>query len=346
MIKNNLTSIFIIALSLGLSFTSCSDDDGNNNNGNDNEVTLYASNNSNGNITVYDFEESQTAQTRSLITISTAADGVYYDSSSESVFQASRSGNNLEGFVDIDDLETGSLLDVSFESMSDMDSPREVAVNGDLFVVADNADVDGNDMTPDGRFFVYSFSGGNFTLRNVITVNFAVWGITFNGDDLYAVVDKTNELALFTNFLSNTTDATISASKRIAIEGIVRTHGLTYDTASDTMIMTDIGDAGNAQDDGGFHIIEGFTSKFNAVTDGGTMAVAGNQVRVSGAATLLGNPVDVAYDSENEVVYIAEAGNGGGRILGFSNFDLSAGGNISPTFNSTLASASSVYLDK
>ena len=344
MINKKINSIFALLLALAISVTSCSDDD-DNNNGSDNyeSVSVYASNNSNGNISVYDFESGVNTQSRILITSSTAADGIFYDDDSESVYQVSRSNNSIEGFTNIDDLVNGSVLNTDFTGTNDMSSPREMAVRGNVFVVADNADVDDDVTTADGRLYIYTYSGGAFSLRNVITTDFKLWGITFNDNDLYAVVDATNELAVFNDFLSNTTDTTISASKRIAIEGIVRTHGITYDNDTDTLIMTDIGDASNGQDDGGFHIIENFTNKFNAVGNGETMAVAGNQVRISGAATLLGNPVDVAYDSENEIVYIAEAGNAGGRILGFSN--VLAGGNIAPTFNSMLASASSVYLE-
>lgn len=335
-------SKLIATLIIMVSFlaTSCSDDDSNNN-GDDGTISLFASNNSDGNITVYDVTSSQSITSKTLITTSTAADGVYYNSSTESVFQASRSGNNLEGFMDVDDLVSGSVINVGVTGTSDMMSPREVAVNGNLFVVADNADVDGDTNTPDGRLYVYTMSNGSFSLRNVITTNFKLWGITFNGNDLYAVVDATNELAIFTNFLSNTSTTTLSASKRIVIEGIVRTHGITYDAGSDFLVMTDIAEALNGQDDGGFHVIENFTNKLNATSNGGTLALS-SQTRVAGSSTLLGNPVDVAYDADSQTVYIAEAGNGGGRILAFNN--IGAGGNLTPFFNSALASASSVYL--
>lgn len=345
MIKKNLTSAICLMLSAGLCLTSCSDDDDNGGNIVDESVSLYASNNLDGNISVYDFEAGENVSSKTLITTSTAADGIYFDDDTNSAFQASRSGNNLEGFANVDVLQSGTDLLADFIGTSDMESPREVAVKGNTFVVADNADVDGNDSTLDGRLFVYNLASGTFTLQNVITTDFKLWGITFKGNDLYAVVDTTNQLAVFTNFLSTSTDATLSASKTISIEGIERTHGITYDSDSDTMIMTDIGDADNGQDDGGFHIITNFTNKFNSVADGDMLAVAGNQVRVSGASTLLGNPVDVAYDSDNDVIYIAEAGNGGGRILAFSDFDFSTGGDITPTFNSALTSASAVYLD-
>ena len=337
--KLNLTLTMVMALSLFV--TSCSDDDSNDGGMNNTSVELFASNNSNGNITVYDFSSGMNGSSRTLLTASTAADGVYYNSSSESVFQASRSGNNLEGFMNIDDILDGSSISVGITGTSDMMSPREVAVNGNLFVVADNADVDGDTNTPDGRLYIYNMSGGNFTLRNVITTNFKLWGITFNGNDLYAVVDATNELAVFTNFLSNTSTTTLSASKRIAIEGIVRTHGITYDAGSDVLVMTDIALASNGQDDGGFHVMENFTNKLNSTANGATLAMS-SQIRVAGSATMLGNPVDVAYDADTETVYIAEAGNGGGRILAFNN--IGSGGNLNPSFNSALASASSVYL--
>ncbi|WP_417871828.1 hypothetical protein [Winogradskyella sp.] len=335
-------SKLIATLVIMVSFlaTSCSDDDSNNN-GDDGTISLFASNNSDGNITVYDVTSSQSITSKTLITTSTAADGVYYNSNTESVFQASRSGNNLEGFMNVDDLVSGSVINVGVTGTSDMMSPREVAVNGNLFVVADNADVDGDTNTPDGRLYVYTMSNGSFSLRNVITTNFKLWGITFNGNDLYAVVDATNELAIFTNFLSNTSTTTLSASKRIVIEGIVRTHGITYDAGSDVLVMTDIAEASNGQDDGGFHVIENFTNKLNATSNGGTLALS-SQTRVAGSSTLLGNPVDVAYDADSQTVYIAEAGNGGGRILAFNN--IGAGGNLTPFFNSALASASSVYL--
>ena len=342
--KSNSKLVVAMAMVASTLVVSCND------NGDDNnlimgevKLSLFASNNSNGNITVYDVTSSQDISSKTLVTSSTAADGVYYDSESESVFQASRSGNSLEGFVNINSILGGASISVGVTGSSDMMSPREVAVNGNLYVVADNADVDGDMNTPDGTLYIYEMTNGSFTLRNTVVTDFKLWGITFNGNDLYAVVDATNELAVFSNFLSNTTNASISASKRIAIEGIVRTHGITYDVGSDVLVMTDIAMASNGQDDGGFHIIKDFSNKLNATQNGGMISLA-NQTRVAGSNTMMGNPVDVAYDADSEIVYIAEAGNGGGRILAFNN--IGSGGNISPMFNSDLMAASSVYLAK
>lgn len=332
----------IMTVSL-FAFSCNSDDDTGEENQPTNSTKLFASNNTDGNITYYDVTDASNITTTTLLTTTLAADGIYYDADSDLLIQASRSGFNLEGFSGISALPTSTAITSTIIGTVDMQSPRETAVKGNIVVVADNADVDGNMNTLDGRFFVYESTGTAFTLRNIITTDFKVWGITFIGNDLYAVVDADNELAVFSNFLNNTSNATLSASKRVVVEGIVRTHGLTYNTTSDIMVMTDIGDAANTQNDGAFHVISNFSSKFNGIANGGTLAVS-DQVRVSGAGTLLGNPVDVAYDNSTGTVFIAEAGNGGGRILAFSN--IGSGGNITPVVNNTLSGASSVYLSK
>ncbi len=300
------------------------------------QVQLFASNNSNGNVTVYDMTK---GEVKTLTTTSTAAEGIYYDHDTDEIIQASRSSGQLNAFANISTFLVDAALTASVSSSADLESPRDIAVNDDFIVVADNADADGNADTPDGRLFIYTRSNGEITLQNIVTTDFALWGIEMVEDDLYAVVDKTNELAVFTEFTAtNTTNATVSASKRIAIEGIVRTHGLAYDNG--TMILTDVGDAAS-DSDGAFHIISDFDSKFGAVANGEVMAVANNQIRVSGASTFLGNPVSAEYDADSKMVFIAEAANGGGRVLAFSNTD--AGGDIAPSVNNSLASASSLY---
>lgn len=338
---NLIKSVAVLTV-FSVIFMSCSDDENDDVN-NNSSTYLYASNNSNGHITYYNVSNISQVSSTTLLTTSIMADGIYYDSDSDVVVQASRSSFGLEGFSNASLKTTGASVSAGITGSMDMMSPRELAVKGDFYVVADNADADGDANTADGKLYIYMKSGNSFTLRNVITTDIKLWGITFDGDDLYAVADATNQLAVYTNFLSNTSNATIFTSKRIAIEGLVRTHGITYDSMSDVMILTDIADATNGQDDGGFHIIENFTSKFNNTASGGTLALA-QQTRIAGPATLLGNPVDVAYDDATKMVYIAEAGNGGGRILAFNN--IGSGGNLTPVLNNDLAAASSVYLAK
>ncbi len=306
--------------------------------------TIFTTNNTDGNIRYYSVDNSGniTATGTEVATPSTAADGVYFDGSADELIQASRSDLGIDLIADAGTSIFDGTAEAQVFGTGEMTSPRETAVNSNFIVVADNADVDGDPLTLDGRLFVYARSESGISLRNTITTDFKVWGIIFIGSDLYAVVDADNELAVYTDFLSNTGDATLSASKRVVIEGIVRTHGLTYDNSSNTMIMTDIGDAGNTDDDGGFHIIENFSNKFNDAANGGMITVA-EQTRVSGSNTLLGNPVDVAYDGANDIVYIAEIGNGGGRLLSFSN--AKTGGNLQPTSNIMISKISSVYLN-
>ena len=339
-------NVFKLLSICALTFTtlSCSDDDTQPimEEEDQTSVRLFTSNNSDGNISILDVTNMSNVQSKTLITTSTAADGVYYDASTDAVFQASRSNLNLEGFYNVDMLLNNTTASIDISSTTDMESPREVAVSGDYYVVADNSDVDGDSNTPDGRLFVYQKTSNNFVLRNTITTNFKLWGIVFSGADLYAIVDTTDQLAVFNNFLSNTTDQTLMASKTISIEGIVRTHGIALD--GNTMVLTDIGVASGtatSATDGAFHIISDFSSKFNNTANGGTLALS-EQVRVEGSSTLLGNPVDVAYDATTNTVFIAEAANG--KILAFNN--IGSGGNLSPVIDYNLASASAVYLSK
>ncbi|TVZ50906.1 hypothetical protein [Dokdonia sp. Hel_I_53] len=339
---NTIKKFGIAVMAVG-TFIACESDD------NENEIItadsraeLYASSNSDGNVRMYDVSDIANVNSSMYGTLSTDAEGIYYDSTNDEVTQASRSGLQLNTYAGVFAAVSGVTLNVSATSNAVLVSPRDIAVNGNFYAVSDNSDVDGNQDTPDGRIFIFTKSGNDFTLRNTLTTDFAVWGIEFVGNSLYAVVDKTSDVAVFANFTAtNTTDATITPTKRITIEGITRTHAIAE--TNGTMILTDIGNAG-MDGDGGFHVISDFQSKFDAVANGGTLAVGNNQVRVAGAATFLGNPIGAEYDAQNEIVFIAERANGGGRVLAFSN--IGTGGNIAPTVNNTLSGASSLYLYK
>ncbi|MDN3595504.1 hypothetical protein [Zunongwangia endophytica] len=330
----------IFMLLLGTALVSCSDDDdglGEMPTNTSETAYLYATSH-NGSVTRYDLNSSE------MTTYETSSDdteGIYYDGNDDSFTIVSRSSTSLESYAGIEMLDTGIDLNVDLDISSDseLESPRDIAVNGMFYVVADNADVDGDDSTADGRFFIYTKTSSGFQLRNVVTVDFKVWGIEFVGDDLYAVVDTTNKLAILDDFVAmNTTDAEVSATKTVEIEGIIRTHGLDYDGG--TMVMTDIGDAGS-DDDGAFHVITNFDSKLSATMDGG-MIELNDQMRVGGNNTNLGNPVNVSYDAASDMVFIAELANGGGKVLAFDEAS-TASGNKSPQINNTLSGASAVY---
>ena len=117
-------------------------------------------------------------------------------------------------------------------------------------------------------------------------------------------------------------------------------HGLTYSAKLDVLIVTEIGEAAapmipdptkppfNA--DGGIYIIEGAKAKLTA---GGN--VTASRV-IYGANTMLGNPVDVAFDDRDNksLIYIAEKANK--RI---SVFKLTDTGNIAPTISTTVTTS-------
>tara|TARA_R100000935_G_scaffold8302_7_gene17445 strand:- start:76493 stop:77515 length:1023 start_codon:yes stop_codon:yes gene_type:complete len=334
--------ILTLSAVAALGLSACSDDDDGDITANDLSVNLYASSNTSGNITAYKLEDDGDVEVRTLLTGSTDGEGLYVDSSEDEVTQVSRSNKNIETYDDLDSTDDGDALELEGGSPVELGSPRDIAVSNNIYVVADNMDLDGDDTTAEGKLWVYTRAANTYTLTTVLTTDFAVWGIEFVGNNLYAVVDKTSDVAVFNNFTTDfNVTGPVTPSKRITIEGIVRTHGIGFDDG--TMILTDIGDA-MSDSDGAFHIISNFETKFNGVENGGTLAVAGNQVRVAGSNTFLGNPVNVDYDTEGNTVYIAERANGSGRVLAFVDAD--AGGNITPTINNSLNGASSVYFSE
>lgn len=104
--------------------------------------------------------------------------------------------------------------------------------------------------------------------------------------------------------------------------------------------MTDIEDAADAKTDGGFQVIQDFSSVLSSTDDGGTINLT-NQIRVAGPSTMMGNPIDVAYDHKTKTVFIAEVDNG--KILGFSDV-LNLSGDVAPSIENNLKEASSIYL--
>ncbi|AZQ45187.1 hypothetical protein EJ995_06160 [Nonlabens ponticola] len=343
-----------------IGFTSCDDDD-DLEEGRFDRAELYVTSVANGDVTVYDFEDRDDVDVTTLTNNSDSNEGIIYDASRNELFVASRSNQTLSAYTGIEDLIDGGVSGVSgVESDDDLESPRAIARNGRFIVVADNDgdgdnsddlsdDDDDNDDDDGNELFVYERTSNGLELRDRFEVDFALWGIEFIGDDLYAVVDQTNQIAVFEDFLNNTEDDDddddddLDADKVVSIENLTRTHGIAYDNTDDVMILTDIG-AASSDNDGGLILIQNFQDIFDATPEGGTIAT-GAQTRVYGSNTFLGNPIDVDYDTETNSVLVAEVANGGGRVLGFNN--IGNGGNIAPTINNLLPGASSVdfYLE-
>ncbi|WP_290539176.1 hypothetical protein [Alcanivorax sp.] len=93
-------------------------------------------------------------------------------------------------------------------------------------------------------------------------------------------------------------------------------HGIAYQADSDTLVVSDVGDAAVA-DDGQLYVIE------NASTANGTVTPART---LAGPSTKLGNPVDLVL--EGNTVFIAEKSND--AILVYRNVFSGGSGNIAP----------------
>lgn len=110
-------------------------------------------------------------------------------------------------------------------------------------------------------------------------------------------------------------------------------HGIGYHADSDTLVITDVGDAAIA-DDGRLYVID------NASTANGTVTPART---VNGPATLLGNPVDLVLDGST--AYIAEKSND--AILVYRGVFSGPSGDVAPdkTVDSTKPESLAVIKD-
>ncbi|MCI9845723.1 hypothetical protein [Flavobacterium pectinovorum] len=332
-----MKNLFITSAFLVLLFTSCD-----NNDSDDNSIkaesTLVTSSNTSGKITYTDLL-STTSTVKSFTIASLDAEGISYNSDSDAVVVASRSNNKLETYSGIKSaIKAGTdNLTLSLSSLTgDFTNARETAVSGDIIVVAQDQ-LASNGMV--NKLFVYKKSSTGFALQKTFTTDFKLWGIHINGNDLYAVVDLTGDIVLFKNFMSNAS-GTIVATKRVTIAGLVRTHGITYSASDDVMILTDVASAASGTD-GGLVIIKNFSSVFNSTAAAGTIALT-NQIRVYGSNSLLGNPVDVAYDNVTKKIYVAERFNAGGEVLTY-NFP-TASGDFAPVNVRAEAGVTSVFV--
>ena len=329
---------WILGMCAALFFSSCSNDDNLNGDVRTSATAhLYATTHG-GQVKRYDINNGEVT---TYNTTSSDAEGIHFSPEEDAFTLVSRSGSNLETYTGINEFQSGISVDIEPEiiSSTDLESPRDLAVNGNFYIVSDDTDLDGDELTPEGRLFVYTRSSAGFTLRNVVTTKFRLWGIEFIGDDLYAAVDETNKIAVYRNFISShALNRIVTADKIVGFQGLIRTHGLHFEDG--TMVLTDIGEA-ESNSDGALHVIQDFESKFDAAATGGFVK-AEDQLRIAGNNTLLGNPVNVIYDSDYNVIFVAEALNGGGRILAF-NDATSIDGNISPDLKYSLSGVSSLF---
>lgn len=112
-------------------------------------------------------------------------------------------------------------------------------------------------------------------------------------------------------------------------------HGIRYDQRSDTLIVSDVG-SGAVSTDGALMTIP-FAATASGEVEIGT--------RIAGPASLLGNPVDIAFDGED--LYVAEKANLGGRLLVWRDFldDSTLVGDAAPSDSLDAPAIESLVLD-
>lgn len=332
--------LLTLALLSSIVLVSCSGDD--NVDTNSSVIAqLVATSNTSGSISYFDFTDAENVKSNTIATSSSDADGVYMDPSGTEIIVGSRSNNRIEVYENSQSnllsIEASLTLRINSNG-SEFTNNREIAVSNSKIVVAQDAGDSNGNLN---KLLVYERSGNQITLVNSYTVSFNLWGIHLEGNTLYAIEDNSNRLSVFENFFNNA-DGVISATKSAAISGITRTHGITLSTVDDVMILTDVGDAAS-QTDGGFVVISNFSSTLGATPDGGTIS-AGSLTTVYGAASLMGNPVDVAYDQVTGKIFIAERANAGGQILVY-DFPTQSG-DVAPSYQQSFSGVSSVYFSR
>ena len=330
----------LLLLLLGLGLSSCEDDDDTILGIDfDDDGTLFLSSNTSGLVGVINLEDGDSLNVETFMAEGSDADGLYYDGDEGNLYQVNRSNNIVVEYNDVrDDLDDPNGVDVEARSTSDFTNGRGLAFADDRVVVAQDGDAAVNDN--ENRLVVYDISDDDDLIarRASYPVNINLWGIQFVGSDLYAVVDNSDSVAVFSNFLDNTDGDTLMPTRFIQIEGLVRTHGLEYNEEDDIMILTDIGDAGS-DSDGALFVIRNFSNLGTSATTVGP----NNYTRIGGDATRLGNPVDVAWDEDTDRYYVADRATGGGTLLVFEN---DARGNVAPSRTVPFAGLSSLYLHR
>lgn len=322
---------------LSLVAVSCTDDDSMSSQSNP-ELKLVTSSNTTGKISFVDLL-STNSSVFSFSVNGTDNDGIYYNSFSDEVILASRTNNRLETYSGLKngvETNTDNLMLSNFSSNMDFTNAREIAISGDKIIVTQDQATINNDTN---KFLVYQKTTSGYNLINEYTLDFKIWGIHAEGTTLYAVADLTSDILVFENFFS-LASGTIMPTKRVTIEGLTRTHGITYSANDDVMILTDVASAADATD-GGLIVINNFTTVLNSTSNMGTIAMS-NQKRIYGASSTLGNPVDVAYDYVTNVIYVAERANGGGKVLTFNI--PTASGDVAPVDSRAEAGVAAVYL--
>jgi hypothetical protein len=188
------------------------------------------------------------------------ADGVVYDENRDAIYQVDRTNSRVVALDSISARTNGESVAPNAMGPSTFINGREATMYNNKVVVAD-------DVTP-GRLASYHVNTDHISDYRWHDVGFEVWGIQATAKDLWAIEDVSSNVVFFRDYFKAKSGA-LSATSIVAIEGLVRTHGLHYDESADLMVLTDIGAASSATD-GALIVITNFAAKFAAAGNGGS----------------------------------------------------------------------------
>ncbi|QCR24532.1 hypothetical protein [Pontibacter sp. SGAir0037] len=340
-----MKKLFRLGALLGIAaitFSSCKkDDDFNFHLPINKQIEAYVTSNTAGKLAILSMDDlydlltgkDATFEMKSLAPGSTDTEGVHYNKERNELIIASRGNNRVEVYQKL----VNGTLELKTTSERNFTNARDVTMIGNMIIVAQQGSAANNNMN---MLYAYERTPSGVRLQKTYSVDFNLWGIHGEGMDLWAVVDNTSDIVMFKDFLTNPSGM-VMPTKRVTVEGIVRTHGLVYSKHDDKMILTDVA-AATSDSDGAISVINNFTSVWSSVANGGTIG-AGSQIRIAGPNTMLGNPVQVSYDMKKKHIYVAERANGGGRLLVFEM--PTSNGDPKPAVSKNVPGASDVYVE-
>ena len=163
-------------------------------------------------------------------------------------------------------------------------------------------------------------------ISNLGGVSGSIWDIHYDATtDMLFAAGTTGTLLVYSNFSTDmgvTTPKLIVPSDAAGTQISVNLHGVSYDAASDTVILSDVGSADSPTDGQIFTISNVMTAEGNVAVD----------VAIAGPESMLGNPVDLVWDGSG--IYVAEKSND--MILYFADI-LTVTGMMDSTATSSFA---------
>lgn len=330
-----------LVLPLALTLTAC--DSGGDDGPVDSNASVYATSNPTGadSDTVVRLSSDLTASQATFtgITSATSVQNVFVTGSGDGYLTVDLAGT-LGGIVYVPSLcvengdgctNGGSTIGVGNRfiagAATGLIAPKGIIEAEERLVVADNG-------APGAiRVFARAATGNQapaFTVTN-ITGATNVWDVTYNeGDDMLFVAGTNGVVLVYDDFFARGADATptrtITPSDAAGVKISVNLHGIAYDADADVLVLSDVGAAmgDGSAGDGQIFTIDNASTAMGSVQP---------RLRIAGAATSLGNPVDVAL-SEDGDLFVAEKAND--RVLRFDDV-LTATGLVTTAANASFA---------